>query len=267
MLGLVGLASKVETDSWPLEGFEDRTADGTVLGSSEAPRSFKEKYSQPAMGVRRTELNLKLKQMLIDLDVDVREGWELEDIEETDDGVTAHFNGGRSAAGSFLIGCDGIKAASRKILLRKQGLSEGQPPSTGLTQTAGLAPMPQSLKNKSAMRNWFGEGVHCISYPVSPDVISWALTLPGGDGAEADWGLVSGEEMVRRKQELLSKISSWQDKSVAEMIQGATRIIKFGLFDREEMNPAQWHSGRCVLVGDAAHPTSPHLGQGANQAL
>lgn len=86
------------------------------------------------MGVKRTDLNFKLKDMLTDLKVDVREGWELEDIEETEDTVTAHFNGGRCVSGSFLIGCDGIKAASRKILLEKQGLSEGQPLFSGLTQ-------------------------------------------------------------------------------------------------------------------------------------
>lgn len=38
-------------------------------------------------------------------------------------------------------------------------------------------------------------------------------------------------------------------------------------FDRRELKPDQWHSKRCVLVGDAVHPTSLQLGQRANQAL
>lgn len=77
-----------------------------------------------------------LKNALLTQGVDVREGWELSDIKEDEDSVTAYFNGGRSVTGSFLIGCDGIKSASRTILLRMKGISEGPPSYTGLTQVS-----------------------------------------------------------------------------------------------------------------------------------
>jgi salicylate hydroxylase len=136
VLNLVGLASEVEKDAHPLQGFEDSTGDGEVLGFSDLPQTFKRQYGQHAMGVKRTRLNLMLKNMLLDRQIDVREGWELEDIEETDSSVTARFKGDRRETGAFLIGGDGIKAASRRILLRNQGLTEGLPPFSGLTQAS-----------------------------------------------------------------------------------------------------------------------------------
>ncbi len=263
MLDLVGLAAEVEKDSQPLEGFFDCTSDGEVLGFSDLPKSFKQKYGACAMGVKRTTLNLKLKNMLISMGVEVREGWELEDLEESADSVTAHFKGGRSVTGSFVIGGDGIKAASRKILLSKQGLVEGLPLFSGLTQvsmsanlaiaitnqgkTGGFSPTPPEFRGKPYMRNFYGDSVHMIAYPVSPDVTSWALTLPERSGAEAGWGLITTEQMDDRKQKLLVPIGSWKDQSARGLVQSATRMIKFGLFDREEMQPDQWHTPRCVL--------------------
>lgn len=75
-----------------------------------------------------------LKKTLLDRDIEVREGWELLDIEEKKDSVTAYFNHERAVTASFLIGCDGIKSASRRALLRSKGIAEGHPSYTGLTQ-------------------------------------------------------------------------------------------------------------------------------------
>lgn len=140
VLNLVGLADALKTESTPLQEFWDASQTGKVLGQSDLPSTFNDRYYQPAVGVRRTTVSIKLQQMLLDMDVDVREGWELIDIQENEDSVTAFFDGGRSVTGSFLVGCDGIKAASRRILLRNQGISEGPPTYTGLTQVKFIFP-------------------------------------------------------------------------------------------------------------------------------
>ncbi|CAI6013759.1 unnamed protein product [Clonostachys chloroleuca] len=266
VLNLVGLADTLKAESTPLQELWDASDTGEVLGQSDLPKTFGDRYSQPAVGVRRTTVNLKLKNMLLDIGVDVREGWELVDIQENEDSVTAFFDGGRSVTGSFLIGCDGIRAASRSILLRNQGIAQGAPVYTGLTQTAGISVTPEPLRQISAMRNWYGDGIHVISYPVGPNHTSWAITQRETQEKEETWRPYRPDEILEQRQQLSFLLQGW-DPVIRQMVNSSERIIKFGLFDRAELKPEQWHSKRCVLVGDAAHPTSPHLGQGANQAL
>lgn len=136
VLNLVGIADAIRAESLPLTTFWDGTSTGKTLGQSGLPATFSSSYHQSAAGIKRSTLNLMLKKMLLDLGVEVREGWELVDIEETENSVTAVFANGRSVTGSFLVGCDGIKAASRNILLRKQGIREGAPIYTGLVQVS-----------------------------------------------------------------------------------------------------------------------------------
>ena len=133
-------------------------------------------------------------------------------------------------------------------------------------QTAGISPTPSSIKGRPSLLNVYGTGAHFITYPVSHTHSSWAITLPETMEAQESWHLYNVEERDALKAKLLLEFANWSDP-VPELIKSAERMVKFGLYDREELTAEQWHSGRCVLIGDAAHPTSPHLGQGANQAL
>ncbi|KAH8808704.1 monooxygenase FAD-binding protein [Xylogone sp. PMI_703] len=266
VLDLIGLADNVKSESNPLKRIWDGKSTGETLGQSDIPSIFPEKYRQPAAGIRRTTLNLMMKKMLLDQGVEVREGWELIDIEESKESVTAIFNGNRSVTGSFLVGCDGIKAASRRILLKNQGIIEGAPIYAGLVQTAGISKTPEALKTMPSLRNWYGEGIHIVAYPVSKTHTSWAITTPESVQEAETWRLYSQSQRETQLQKLLVMLEGW-DPSVIEIVTSPERLVKYGIFDRDELLPSQWYSERCVLIGDAAHPTSPHLGQGANQAL
>lgn len=136
VLNLVGIADDIKLQSSPLAIFRDSTAAGETIGVSELPKTFEALYDQPAMGIRRTELNERLRDSVQQLGVDVREGWELLRVEENETSVTAFFDGDRSVQGSFLIGCDGIKSSTRSAILRYHNLVEGSPSYTGLTQAS-----------------------------------------------------------------------------------------------------------------------------------
>ena len=251
----------------PLSDFWYGTNTGETLAHNKLGSEFEARYGQPGVGIKRTTLNLRLKAMLLDAGIEVYEGHDLIDIEEDTDSVTAHFSNGKVVTGSFLIGCDGIKAASRRILLQNSGAREGAPMFTGLTQTCGLSKTPPALTEKAVgLCNWFGAGVHFVAYPVSTTHTSWAITLPQETEQRETWKHASSEELQTLKQMLEENLKEFEP-AVLDLVSSAERIISFGLFDRPELEMDQWFSTRCVLVGDAAHPTSPHLGQGANQAL
>lgn len=131
---MIGLADAIKAESLPLTTLWDAKASGQILGQSNLPSTFAEKYRQPATGIRRTTLNLLLKKRVLEEGIEVREGWGLVDIHEHQDSVTATFSNGEAVTGSFLVGCDGIKSASRAILQKQNGVEEGAPSFTGLTQ-------------------------------------------------------------------------------------------------------------------------------------
>ncbi|PWY93068.1 FAD/NAD(P)-binding domain-containing protein [Aspergillus sclerotioniger CBS 115572] len=263
----------------PLTTLWHGTASGdTTLGESNLPSTYTERYTQPAMGIKRTELNLHLKELLVENGIPLYEGYNLCNFDEDEElkTVMAYFTNGERVTGSFLVGCDGIKSSTRRILLSRQGVSEGDPVFTGLLQVAGISrgDLGGMLGERGVggLSNWYGEGVHVVGYPVSSSSgsgdgeMSWAVTLAGTE-VEETWKAVSdGEEMERRKAMLREKLVGFEP-GLLEMVERANRIISYGLFDRAEVAAEQWFSSRAVLVGDAAHPTSPHLGQGGNQAL
>ncbi|KAH7305726.1 monooxygenase FAD-binding protein [Rhexocercosporidium sp. MPI-PUGE-AT-0058] len=269
------LAEEITRLSADLEILVDINSNGDVIGGSELPRGWKEEWGMPGVGVRRTELNLLLRERVLQAGIEVVEGWKLSDIVcDADKTVTAISTTGARRTGEFLVGCDGIHSKTREVVLRSHGVNEvKEPVFTGLIQTAGMSPTPEGLRGVAGMRNWYGPDTHVIAYPVSekPHTTSWAITTRSETEEIETWKALSPSALAGVRNELLRRFEGW-DENMREMIGNAERVIRYGLFDRGQLEGRFWVGneevgmGRCVLIGDAAHPTSPHLGQGGNQA-
>lgn len=134
VLGLVGLAERIEQETWPLEALIELTDNGKVLASSLLPASWSTVHGRKATGIRRTAINLMLKNNVLEQGIEIRCGWQLTGIAEEDDYVRAAFSNGEVVEGDILVGCDGIKSTTRTILLKQKGSVEGAPAFTGLSQ-------------------------------------------------------------------------------------------------------------------------------------
>ncbi|KAK8054741.1 hypothetical protein PG994_009808 [Apiospora phragmitis] len=241
VLDLVGRVSRRLLDNGPsIEWLLDYRAGGEELGCSDIPSNSKTLYKKPAVGVKRTLLASWLRDMVKDNGIELREGWSLESIDEMDHDVTAHFAGGRSETGAFLVGCDLLRATSRRLLLGKQGISDGLPSFTGLAQTSGISPTPVSLRARPSLRNWYGVNMHLVCYPITHEHTSWELTLPEDSGQEASWGLFDSDKRQAILGHVVERLRSegW-DEVVVELVGSAQRLIKYGIFDRPSLEPKQ----------------------------
>jgi salicylate hydroxylase len=104
-----------------------------------------------------------------------------------------------------------------------------------------------------------GAGKHFLVYPVrAGQLINYVGFIPTDRQMKESWS-APGDPAV-----LAQEFAGW-DPLVAAIIAQVGTTFRWGLYDREPL--PTWTRGRLTLLGDAAHPMLPHVGQGANQAI
>jgi 2-polyprenyl-6-methoxyphenol hydroxylase-like FAD-dependent oxidoreductase len=166
------------------------------------------------------------------------------------DRVTARFADGEEAHGDLLIGADGLHS-----VVRAQLFGAAAPRYAGYTAWRAVAPFDHARLTPGET---MGRGARFGMAPVSGGRAYWyaTLTTPEG-GRDVEGG---------RKRALLEIFRGWHTPIEALIAAtDETAILRNDIYDRDPLS--HWSVGRVTLLGDAAHPMTPNLGQGACQAL
>jgi salicylate hydroxylase len=174
-----------------------------------------------------------------------------------DDGtcVTLTLADGTRVTGDALIGADGVHSRIRNILV-----GDDKPVFTGIMAWRGLVPagkLPPHMR-RPVGTNWVGPGGHVINYLLRRGEIFNFVGI-----VERDWRVESWTEQGTR-EECAADFAGW-NADIQEMIANIETPYKWALLGREPLT--RYAFGRSALAGDAAHPTLPMLGQGANMAI
>jgi 2-polyprenyl-6-methoxyphenol hydroxylase-like FAD-dependent oxidoreductase len=261
VLAELGLADEMIRRGSVAEAFEFYSQSGALLGSIN--HNMKQRFGQPAVNMRRAELNEAILNRAWCENVELAFEKRLLRIEDrADQPIVAHFTDGTSAEGDFLIGADGVHSAAREHVI-----PDGPKPfDTGLIGFGGFVPRALLANSPIGLRvettfgqsGFFGYGF-CSSDPNAG--VMWWSTQPA-HGIDAATFRAMDQNALKRH--LLGFHAGWHDP-IPQLLEAAENIVVTPTLDVATL--PTWSRKRSLLIGDAAHATSPHAGQGASLAL
>jgi 2-polyprenyl-6-methoxyphenol hydroxylase-like FAD-dependent oxidoreductase len=206
----------------------------------------------PSMGIGRPALHKILGDRTMADGAEVRLGVTAEHIDDRGNCVQVRFSDGSEAAYDLVVGADGVYSDTRaQIMPDTPG-----PEFTGQSVWRYNFPRPADLDALHAYNGPVGAGL----VPINRDLMYMFLTTP-----EPDRPRYAHERLAEAMRTKVLQHTAPQIRELAAHITDNDGVVYRPL--EAMMLSGDWHSGRVVLLGDAVHATTPHLGQGAGMAI
>ena len=169
--------------------------------------------------------------------------------------ITARFADGSQVTGSILVGADGIRSRVRKFVSPDFDLDYA-----GVTAARALVPKDRidSSFAEPATGVWLAPSGHIVHYPVDGGATIAIVAIAACPEPDGGWNVsVEADEVVARFQAMPARVRG--------LLDAADTWRQWGLL--RPRGAVQWQRGRCILIGDAAHPIMPYLAQGGAMAI
>lgn len=226
---------------------------GRSLFRADIGSAYETLFGAPHLSVHRADLHSLLAAEVPTRNV--RFSARCREVVQRPDCAVVMLENGEEIEADVVIGADGIRSAVRESLL-----GQDEPQFTGNAAWRFTVPM-ERLPNpiEPGLTNWLGPGGHLVHYYVRGGALLNVVAVHETDDWAAESWTVPGDRAE------MSRVFGQWNNSVTALIGSAENCFKWGLFDRPPLQ--RWSKGRVTLLGDAAHPMLPFMGQGAAMAL
>lgn len=206
-------------------------------------------FGTPSICLLRSDLQLALVDALDD--GVLRLGAECIGVDQDPDGVTAHFADGSTERGAVLIGADGGRSVVRKHVY---GDADAKPRYSGFTTWRAVVELNHGLLSQDTITGYLGPAKQVVMFPPGGERIYWGVLNAEPPG---------GTDPPGKVHEVLRKHTCHFPSAIGNLVEAtpAADIARTDIYDRDPEDT--WVRDRVVLLGDAAHMTTPFIGQGA----
>lgn len=255
-LGVDEAVAAVSSCTTMLHGCHYRT--GEILTATPNATVAK-RFGLPSLAVHRGDLHAVLLAAVRANDPDVvHAAHEFLSLEQDAEGVTVRFRNGASDRAPVVVGADGNGSAVRSFVFPGE-------PARFNGQVAFRAVVPDALvpaivrQRELAMHR--GPGRYVLHYPLRGGQLMNLIGCGRTDTWEEEgWSIPATNEQFL---EAYADFAPYLLELIRAVPEG--ELFKWGLYDRTPL--PRWTSGRVAMLGDAAHPMTPFLGQGAAMAI
>ncbi len=253
--GLGVVAALHETAARPTHRISRTWDTGAETSRLEMADTAQQKYGAPQLTIHRADLLNALRQQL-PAEV-IRLNHRVAAVKIGNGKAAVSFDNGDAREVDILIGADGIHSPTRTAMFGPE-----HPQFTGLVSYRSVVDSSRlSIPNMDAFTKWWGPtpDLQIVTFPLnrSRETFVFATT------SQADWRHESWT-MPGDVVELRAAYASFHPEARA-LLDACTDVMKSALYVRDPL--PDWSSGNATLLGDACHPMTPFMAQGAGMAI